>query len=187
MAPGINPLLTDDPLFVEPGTGKIGLTTLDGYKLKDGSPCINSGKKINNNGGRDFWGNKLYKSAPDRGAHETDRFVKNTSSAYVVGHPELPRVLIIGNSISIGYTPFVCEALEGKMKIHRIPENGSHTWTGLEKLDEWLGDKPWDVIHFNWGLHDLKYLKRRKPDRACPTAENNWCKTHLGFHDSGTK
>jgi hypothetical protein len=29
---------------------------------------------------------------------------------------------------------------------------------GLEHLDTWLGDQPWDVIHFNWGLHDLKYI-----------------------------
>ena len=29
---------------------------------------------------------------------------------------------------------------------------------GLTGIDEWLGDDPWDVIHFNWGLHDLKYM-----------------------------
>ena len=22
----------------------------------------------------------------------------------------------------------------------------------------WLGDGDWDVIHFNWGLHDIKYM-----------------------------
>jgi lysophospholipase L1-like esterase len=27
---------------------------------------------------------------------------------------------------------------------------------GLKKIDSWLGDAHWDVIHFNWGLHDLK-------------------------------
>ena len=25
-------------------------------------------------------------------------------------------------------------------------------------MDKWLGSGAWDVIHFNWGLHDLKYL-----------------------------
>jgi hypothetical protein len=35
--------------------------------------------------------------------------------------------------------------------------NAQHTGTGLEKLDEWLGDTKWDVIHFNWGLWDLCY------------------------------
>jgi len=155
--------IVDDPQLVQPGAGEIGLTTLDGYQLQDGSPCINSGKKLDNHGGRDFWANKLYQDAPDRGAHETGSFA-NISTIYVDDDPGLPRVLIIGNSISIGYTPFVCQALEGEINVHRIPENGSHTFTGLEKLEEWLGDKPWDVIHFNWGLHDLKYLKNGKYD-----------------------
>jgi acyl-CoA thioesterase-1 len=70
----------------------------------------------------------------------------------------LPRVLLIGDSISIGYTLGVRDLLEGKANVHRPPENGGPTTNGLAKLDRWLGDKPWDVIHFNWGLHDLKYV-----------------------------
>ncbi len=62
--------ITDDPMFVNPGSGTIGIATLDGYMLKDGSPCIDSGKVIENNGGRDYFGNPLYKGKPDRGAHE---------------------------------------------------------------------------------------------------------------------
>jgi len=70
--------------------------------------------------------------------------------------PDLPRVLLIGDSISVGYTVPVRELLEGKANVHRIPENGGPTTKGLRSIDEWLGEKPWDVIHFNWGLHDLK-------------------------------
>jgi lysophospholipase L1-like esterase len=69
--------------------------------------------------------------------------------------PNLPRVLIIGDSISIGYTDPVRKRLDGKANVFRIPANGSHTGTGLEKLGEWLGKEKWDVIHFNWGLHDI--------------------------------
>ena len=29
---------------------------------------------------------------------------------------------------------------------------------GVEKIDAWLGDGKWDVIHFNWGIHDLKIM-----------------------------
>jgi acyl-CoA thioesterase-1 len=29
---------------------------------------------------------------------------------------------------------------------------------GVSKIDEWLGNQQWDVIHFNFGLHDLKRL-----------------------------
>lgn len=70
--------------------------------------------------------------------------------------PSLPRILLIGDSISIGYTPPVREMLRGKANVLRIPENGASTIKGLEKLDEWLGEQKWDVIHFNWGLHDLR-------------------------------
>jgi hypothetical protein len=68
----------------------------------------------------------------------------------------LPRVLLIGDSISIGYTLPVRELLKGKANVHRIPENGGNTDRGKEKLAAWLGDGKWDVIHFNWGLHDLR-------------------------------
>lgn len=70
---------------------------------------------------------------------------------------ELPKVLIIGDSISIGYTPHVVAALEGKAVVKHNKGNAQHTGTGLKKLDEWIGDTQWDVIHFNWGLWDLCY------------------------------
>lgn len=71
--------------------------------------------------------------------------------------PGLPRVLLIGDSISIGYTLPTRKLLAGKANVHRIPTNGGPTTHGLEQLDRWLGDSRWDVIHFNFGLHDLKH------------------------------
>ncbi|NOZ20946.1 MAG: SGNH/GDSL hydrolase family protein [Planctomycetes bacterium] len=76
--------------------------------------------------------------------------------------PGLPRALLIGDSISIGYTLPTRALLKGKVNLHRIPANGGDTRRGLDQLDKWLGDKKWDVIHFNWGLHDLKYIKGRQ-------------------------
>ena len=35
------------------------------------------------------------------------------------------------------------------------PFNCYTTETGLAHIKEWLGDRKWTVIHFNWGLHDL--------------------------------
>ena len=73
----------------------------------------------------------------------------------------LPRVLLIGDSISVGYTVPVRTLMEGKANVHRPLANCGPTTAGLAKLSEWLetgGGKKWDVIHFNWGLHDLKYL-----------------------------
>jgi len=69
-----------------------------------------------------------------------------------------PRVLIIGDSISHGYTPIVSAMLKGKAVIVHAPGNNESTARGLERLDAWLGTSKWDVIHFNWGLHDMKYI-----------------------------
>ena len=72
--------------------------------------------------------------------------------------PGLPRVLLIGDSISIGYTIPTREMLEGKANVHRIPVNGGPTTHGLQQIEKWLGTSRWDVIHFNFGLHDLKHV-----------------------------
>ncbi len=62
--------ITDDPMLVNSGGGGIGINSVDGYKLEPNSPCIDSGMVIENNGGKDYFGNPLYKGKPDRGAHE---------------------------------------------------------------------------------------------------------------------
>lgn len=68
----------------------------------------------------------------------------------------LPGVLLLGDSISIGYTLPVREALKGKANLHRPPTNCSSTGNALDHLDSWLGKGNWDVIHSNFGLHDAK-------------------------------
>ena len=70
----------------------------------------------------------------------------------------LPRVLVIGDSISIGYTLAVRAELKEVANVLRIPTNGGPTIRGVESIEKWLGDGKWDLIHFNWGLHDLKYI-----------------------------
>jgi lysophospholipase L1-like esterase len=71
------------------------------------------------------------------------------------------RILIIGDSISLGYTPFVQEQLSSKADVFHNPGNAEHTGTGLEKVPEWVGEGKWDIVQFNWGLWDLCY---RHPD-----------------------
>jgi hypothetical protein len=82
----------------------------------------------------------------------------NPAMRPIVDDPKLPRVLLVGDSISIGYTLEVRRRLIGKANVHRIPANGGPTSRGLADLERWLGTNPWDVIHFNWGLHDLKVM-----------------------------
>ena len=73
---------------------------------------------------------------------------------FVEDDPNLPRVLLIGDSVSRAYTQTVRKDLVGKANVHRAPANCGPTATGLKKLDRWLGDGEWDLIHFNFGIHD---------------------------------
>ncbi len=83
---------------------------------------------------------------------------RNPAMGPVKDDPGLPRVLLIGDSISIGYTVPVRAMLAGKANVHRPQTNCGPSIKGLRDLDLWLGDGKWDVIHFNFGLHDLKYM-----------------------------
>jgi len=73
---------------------------------------------------------------------------------FVPDQPGQPRVLLIGDSVSRGYTQAVRKALAGKANVHRAPANCGPTALGMEKLEVWLGDGKWDLIHFNFGIHD---------------------------------
>jgi lysophospholipase L1-like esterase len=95
-------------------------------------------------------------SAPPRA--EVRQKARDRAFEPVKDDPRLPRVLLIGDSISIGYTAAVRDLLKGKANVHRIPTNGGPTTNGLAHLPQWLGEGKWDVIHFNWGLHDLKFM-----------------------------
>lgn len=78
--------------------------------------------------------------------------------------PKLPNVLILGDSISIGYGLPLKRKLEGIANVYRPmatktkPQNCGGTTRGVEQIDAWLAETEWDVIHFNWGLHDLKHV-----------------------------
>lgn len=87
--------------------------------------------------------------------HKRDR-VRGVSTAwdFVPDHPALPRVLLIGDSVSRGYTLATRAALAGKANVHRAPENCGAAANGLKKIDIWLDDGKWDAIHFNFGIHD---------------------------------
>ncbi len=74
------------------------------------------------------------------------------------------KVLLLGDSISIGYTPHVQRMLEGRAQVFRPTregggaENCAGTNNGTDRIADWLARDGggWDVIHFNFGLHDLK-------------------------------
>jgi acyl-CoA thioesterase-1 len=57
--------------------------------------------------------------------------------------------------------------------VRRIPENAAFTGHGLKRLDAWLGSGQWDVIHFNFGLHDLKRMEDGKAQVSLEDYERN--------------
>jgi hypothetical protein len=95
---------------------------------------------------------------------------ENPAYAPVTDVAGLPRVLLIGDSISIGYTVPVREQLAGRANVHRPPENCGDSARGVASITQWLDGGKWDVIHFNFGLHDLKYLDEKNalapPDKG---------------------
>ncbi len=71
--------------------------------------------------------------------------------------PTLPNVLLLGDSISLGYTLEVRELLKGKANVFRpITNCGPSTWNRTQ-LSKWINGRKYDVIHFNAGLHDISY------------------------------
>ena len=76
-----------------------------------------------------------------------------------------PKILIIGDSISMGYTPFVSKKLKKKARVYHNPKNAQHTGVGLKNINEWIKKEKWDIIQFNWGLWDMCY---RTPETKPP-------------------
>lgn len=84
-----------------------------------------------------------------------------------------PRVLLMGDSIRLGYAPLVAKNLEGVADVFGFPENGGDTNATLKQIDGWVkeGKPPFApmpspetapplIVHFNCGLHDLKFGKK---------------------------
>jgi hypothetical protein len=86
-----------------------------------------------------------------------------------VGDPNLPRVLVVGDSISMNYHDAAKAALEGTANYYRVEGNGGPSDRGVSSMAQWLGDYTakglqWDVIQFNHGLHDLKQAYDKTED-----------------------
>jgi hypothetical protein len=118
----------------------------------------------------------------------------------------LPRVLIVGDSVSLGFTPFLAELLADEATVERPPaelftggvSNCGDTERGAAEIASWLGrsdEQRWDAVHFQFGLHDICYRRPAaesggsthgewrtfRADRAVAVPE--WEETRLFFHD----
>jgi lysophospholipase L1-like esterase len=109
------------------------------------------------------------------------------SFAAVRDVPGLPRVLLIGDSISMGYTLDVRAGLAGVANVHRPPANCNSSGYGLAQLSKWLGDGKWDVIHFNFGIHDAKLPPEGKLHSSLEVYEKNLREIVRRLRASGAK
>jgi lysophospholipase L1-like esterase len=72
----------------------------------------------------------------------------------------LPKVVLVGDSIRLGYAPLVAKRLEGKAIVISAKPNGEDSGNVLKNLDEWVINEKPDVVHLNAGLHDLKHTDK---------------------------
>jgi dienelactone hydrolase/lysophospholipase L1-like esterase len=77
--------------------------------------------------------------------------------------PTLPKVVLVGDSIRIGYEPFVAKHLDGKAEVVSPGSKaaGDSAWL-LKNLDDFVIKHKPDVIHLNVGLHDLRHDRKKK-------------------------
>jgi len=68
----------------------------------------------------------------------------------------MKQVVLVGDSIRMGYQATVAEALDGVAAVWGPSENGGDSANVLARLDAWVIERQPDVVHLNAGLHDLK-------------------------------
>ena len=80
----------------------------------------------------------------------------------------MPSVVLIGDSIRMGYQPFVQRELAGAADVWGPQENGGTSANVLAHLDEWVIDRQPDLVHVNAGLHDLRTQDHNSPESVIP-------------------
>ncbi len=90
------------------------------------------------------------------------RAVSAQGPARSAGPAQLPKVVLIGDSIRLGYAPVVARLLSGKAAVVSVEANGGDSGNVLRNLEEWvIREKP-DIVHLNAGLHDLKVSRQER-------------------------
>ena len=71
----------------------------------------------------------------------------------------LPKVVLVGDSIRLSYTPEVRRLLDGQATVVSPKPNGQDSANVLRNVDRWIVAEQPDVVHFNCGIHDTKKFK----------------------------
>lgn len=81
-----------------------------------------------------------------------------TAATAASANDEVPRVLILGDSIYQQPAAEAAKELKGRLDVVFAalqPGEVRNTQNAIDNLDRLLGDGSWDVIYFNFGLGDL--------------------------------
>jgi acyl-CoA thioesterase-1 len=71
---------------------------------------------------------------------------------------KIPQVLFLGDPVQQAIVQAAAKELTGKANFHYPPPGSANdSGTALARIDQLLGDKPWDIIYFNFGIGDLFY------------------------------
>ncbi len=65
-------------------------------------------------------------------------------------------VVLVGDSIRMGYEETVRSQLAGLANVWAPEENGGTSENVLAHLDQWILSRHADVVHINCGLHDIR-------------------------------
>lgn len=80
----------------------------------------------------------------------------------------MKNVILWGDSIRIGYGPFVADDLRDVAAVGWPDANCENLTVMLTQWQNWLGDLKPDVLHLNCGLHDVKTVSPRRRDLVVP-------------------
>jgi len=72
---------------------------------------------------------------------------------------QVPKVVLLGDSIRLGYAPLVEKELARKAVVISPKANGGDSSSLLKHLDEWAIREQPAIVHFNCGIHDTKKAK----------------------------
>jgi len=78
-------------------------------------------------------------------------------SPAVSAQEKIPQVLFLGDQVHRAIVQAAAKELDGKVRIHYPPGDASNSGTALAQIDSLLGETPWDIIYFNFGIGDLFY------------------------------
>lgn len=97
---------------------------------------------------------------------------------------DLPKITVIGDSISMGYTPYLKRGLNGIARVDHVGENARDTDYGIENIERWLENDRSDIIIFNWGLWDLVYKLPASNGYGVKDKENGIQQTSIEKYES---